>query len=81
MAQTLADLQAAITAIGQAVEADVAQAAKVIEAIDALKAKIDALGNPDLTAEVQALATIASRLSSDNSAVQAAIDSVIPPQP
>jgi predicted transcriptional regulator len=79
MAQTLADLQAAITAIGEAVAADVAQDLKVVEAINALIAKIEALGNPDLTAEVQALATIASQLTSDNAAVQEAIDKAVPP--
>lgn len=77
MAATLVELQAAITAIGQAVEADVAQDLKVVEAINALIAKIEAIGNPDLTAEVQALADIAAKLSSDNVAVQTAIDAAL----
>lgn len=79
MAQSIEDLNAAITAIGEAVAADVAQDVKVVEAINALKAKIDALGNPDLSAQVQALATIAGSLSGDNAAVQAAIDAAVPP--
>lgn len=81
MAQTLADLQAAITAIGEAVAADVAQDVKVVEAINALIAKIESLGNTDLTEEVQALAAIANQLSSDNAAVQEAIDKAVPPTP
>ena len=80
MAQTLADLQAAITAIGEAVAADVAQDQKVVEAINALLAKIAELGNTDLTAEVEALAAIAANLTGDNAAVQAAIDAAVPPQ-
>ena len=79
MAQTMADLQAAITAIGEAVAADVAQDVKVVEAINALLAKITELGNPDLTAEVEALAAIAAQLTSDNASVQAAIEAAVPP--
>jgi len=79
MSQTLADLQAAITAIGEAVAADVAQDVKVVEAINALLAKITELGNPDLTAEVEALAAIAAQLTSDNASVQAAIEAAVPP--
>lgn len=79
MAQSLVDLQAAITAIGEAVAADVAQDLKVVEAINALIAKIETLGNPDLTAEVAALAAIAAQLTSDNAAVQTAIDAAVPP--
>lgn len=81
MAQTLADLQAAITAIGVAVDADVEQDLKVVAAINALIAKIETIGNPDLTAEVSGLATIAAKLAGDNAAVQAAIDAAVPPTP
>ena len=51
----------------------------MVEAINALIAKIEALGNPDLTAEVAALAAIAAQLTSDNAAVQTAIDAAVPP--
>lgn len=81
MGASIAELQAAITAIGEAVAADVAQDVKVVEAINALIAKIEALGNPDLSAEVQALADIAANLASDNAAVQSAIEKALPPQP
>lgn len=81
MAQTLEQLRAAIEAIGVAVDADVAQDTKVVEAINALIAKIEASGNTDFTQEVAALASISAKLSSDNDAVQAAIDKAIPPTP
>lgn len=80
MSASITELQAAITAIGEAVAADVAQDVKVVEAINALIAKIEALGNPDLSAEVQALADIAAQLASDNAAVQAAIEKAVPTQ-
>lgn len=81
MAQSIAELKAAIAVIGDAVEADVAQDLKVVEAINALIAKIEALGNPDLTAEVEALSAVAAKLAGDNANVQAAIDAAVPPTP
>lgn len=81
MSQTLADLQAAIEQISTAVDADVAQDVKVLEAIEALIKKIEESGNTDFTAEVTALSKIAEKLSSDNDAVQAAIDKALPPPP
>ena len=78
MTQTLQDLQQAIAAIGVAVEADVAQDIKVVEAINALIKKIDESGNTDFTAEVQALSALSEKLSSDNAAVQEAIDKASP---
>lgn len=81
MAQTLQDLKDAITEIGAAVEADTAQDIKVVEAINALIAKIEQLGQgADFQAEVDALKAASSKLSSDNAAVQAAIDAATPPQ-
>jgi hypothetical protein len=78
MAQTIEDLRAAITVIGEAVDADVAQAQAVVAAIASLKEKIDGLGNADLSAEVQALSEIATKLTTDQAAVQQAVDSVQP---
>lgn len=74
MPSSLADLQAAITAITVAVDADVAQTALVVTAVNALIAKIQASGSHDFDAEVAALAATTSKLSSDNAAVQTAID-------
>lgn len=74
MAVSLAELQAAIEALNQKVDEDIAQAAEIVSAVNALIAKIQASGNQDFTAEVQALSAIASKLTADNPAVQAAID-------
>lgn len=74
MAQTLQDLKDAITAISAAVDADVAQTALVVTAVNALIAKIEASGTTDFAEEVAALAAATSKLSSDNTAVQEAID-------
>ena len=79
MASTQQDLKDAITAIAAAVDKDVAQDEKVVEAINALIAKIEASGNTDFTEEVAALAAASTKLGSDNDAVQAAIDKAVPP--
>ena len=77
MAVTIEELRAAITDISAKVDADVAQDVKVVEAINALIAKIGA--GQDFTAELAALQAAGNKLSSDNAAVQAAIDAAVPP--
>lgn len=71
---TLQDLKDQIAEIETAVEADVAQDIKVIAAIDALLKALENAGNHDFQAEVNALKAASSKLSSDNQAVQDAID-------
>lgn len=77
MAATLKDLQDAIADIGTKVDADVAQDVKVVEAINALIAKVNA--GQDFSAELASLKAAGDKLSSDNAAVQAAIDAANPP--
>jgi hypothetical protein len=72
MVQTLADLQAAITAIGDAVNADAAQDQLVINAIEALIAKIGT--NPDYTNEVAALGAAVGILTNSNAGIQTELD-------
>lgn len=71
---TLQDLKDQIAAIETAVEADVAQDIKVIAAIEALLKALEAAGTTEFQAEVDALKAVSSKLSSDNQAVQDAID-------
>lgn len=74
------DLQAKIAAVAAAVDQDVAQDLKVVEAIDALIAKVEALpGGADLQPEIDALEAASAKLTGDNAAVQAAIDKAVPP--
>lgn len=74
MSATLQELKDAITAISGAVDADVAQTALVVDAVNKLIAAIKASGTTDFAEEVAALAAATSKLSSDNAAVQTAID-------
>lgn len=74
MAITQAELQAAIENLSTKVDEDIAQTAAIVTAVNALIAKIQASGNGDFTAEVEALAAITAKLTVDNPAVQAAID-------
>ncbi len=82
MAATVKDLQDAIQGISDAVDADVAQDLKVVEAINALLAAIAAGGSTaDFQPQIDQLKAVSSKLSSDNAAVQAAIDAAVPPTP
>lgn len=75
MAQTLADLQAAITAVADAVAADAAQDQLVIAAIEALIAKINASpAAPDFSNEVAALAGAVAALQGSNTSIQTELD-------
>lgn len=75
MAQTLTDLQAAITAVAEAVAADAAQDQLVIAAIEALIAKINASpAAPDFTNEVAALGAAVSALVSSNTGITTELD-------
>jgi predicted nucleic acid-binding Zn-ribbon protein len=79
MANTLQDLKDAIQEVSTAVDADVEQTTKVVEAVNALIKKIEETGSTDFEAEVTALKTATSKLASDNAAVQEAIDKAVPP--
>lgn len=79
MAATLAELKAEVENIKVAVDADVAQTALVVEAVNALIAKIEA--GADFTEEVEALRAATAKLSSDNAVVQAAINKANTPVP
>jgi hypothetical protein len=75
MAKTLADLDAAITALGQAIDADVAQDAVVVDLVTKLIAALDNVTlPPDVQAQVDALEASVGKLSGDNAAVQAKLD-------
>ena len=77
---TLQELKDAIEAINSAVEADVEQDKKVVEAINVLIKKIEDLGQTqDFKAEVDALKAAGEKLGKDNADVQAAIDAAVPP--
>lgn len=78
MAQTLADLQAAITAVADAVAADAAQDQLVITAIEALIAKINANpAAPDFSNEVAALSAAVASLTASNTGIQAELDKTV----
>lgn len=80
MAGTIQDLKDAIGPLQAAIDADVAQDEKVVEAINAVLKKLEEIGTPpDLQPEIDALKAMAAKLSSDNAAVQAAIDAAVPP--
>lgn len=93
---TLEELQAGLSAVTNevtelktSVDAEVAQTAVVIEAVNKLIAAINASGSQDFTNEVAALSAALTglqeartKLASDNDSVQAAIDAAgtaIPP--
>jgi len=76
---TRQELNDALAEIQTAIDADVAQDVKVVEAINALLAALEAAGNTDFQVEVDALKAASTKLSSDNAAVQAAIDASVPP--
>jgi hypothetical protein len=78
---TREELNAGIAEIHTAVDADLAQTQLVITKINELIAAIAAAGNTDFQAEVDALKAATAKLSSDNAAVQAALDQVVPPTP
>ncbi len=77
MAKTLAEVMTAITELGTAIDADVEQDKVVVTAVNALIEKLKNIppGTVDLTAEVDAVLAATSKLSADNAAVQAALDS------
>jgi hypothetical protein len=71
MAATLEELQSAITAVTDAINADAAQDQLVITAIEALIAKINASpAAPDYTNEVAALGAAVGILTSSNQGIQ-----------
>lgn len=75
MAKTLADLQTAIAAISDAVDADVEQDKEVVRVAKVLIDKIKGMPNSqDLETEVNALSAATAKLSSDNQAVKDALD-------
>jgi hypothetical protein len=77
---TLQDLKDAIADIQTKVDADVEQDVKVVEAINVLLAKLATLPNTqDFQEEVDAVKAASAKLSSDNAAVQTAIDAAVPP--
>lgn len=76
---TRQELNAALEEIRTAVDADVAQDLVVVEKINALLEAIRNAGNTDFQEEVDALRAATTKLSSDNAAVQAALDSAVPP--
>lgn len=69
----LAELNSKIAELEAKVDLDVAQGAQVIVAINALLAKIPA--NVDYQPQIDALNAIIGKVTSDNPAIQAAIDS------
>ena len=72
MAQTLNDLKDALVALDTKIDEDLAQTAQLITAINALLAKLSA--GADVTAEVAAVSSMITKITSDNAAVQKAID-------
>lgn len=72
MSKTLDDLREALTALDAKVDEDLAQTAEIIVAVNELLEKIKAGG--DFQAEVDAVSAIITKLTSDNPAVQEAID-------
>ena len=75
MAATLEELQAAITAVSDAINQDAAQDQLVIAAIEALIAKINASpAAPDFTNEVAALGAAVGILTTSNQGIQAELD-------
>lgn len=72
MAQNLQDLQAAITALGEAAAADAAQDAVIISTLKAIMAKL-AL-NPDYTNEVAALSAAIASITGANAQIQVELD-------
>lgn len=72
MAKTLDELRAAITALYVKVEEDVDQTAQLVVATTKLLEKLNA--GSDFQAEVDAVTEVVTKLTSDNPAVQAAID-------
>lgn len=78
---TRQELNTALEAIRVAIDADVAQDLVVVEKLNALIAALAAAGNTDFQAEVDALTAATTHLSSDNSAVQAALDAALPTPP
>lgn len=68
----LADLESKIAELSTKVDDDVTQGAAIIVAINALLAKIPA--NVDYQPQIDALNAIISKVTSDNPAIQAAID-------
>lgn len=75
MAKTLAELKQAIADISTAVDADVEQDKEVVRLARVLIDKIKALPNAaDFEEEVTALSGATAKLSSDNAAIQTALD-------
>lgn len=73
------DLQAAIAAIKQAIDADVAQDEKVTEAINILIAKIEGSGDKEYEHEVAALSDISAKLLEANTNLKTAVERAMPP--
>lgn len=75
MAATQQELQAAITALVQAIADDKTQDQKVITIIETLIAKIQASpAAPDFTQEITALSEAITSLGTSNAAVQTELD-------
>lgn len=72
MAKTLDDLREALTAVDAKIDEQKTQTASLISAIQALLAKIPP--SADYQAEVDALVAMATKLTSDDTDVQAAVD-------
>lgn len=79
---TLQELEAKITELEEKVELDVQQGAAVIAGINDLLSRTP--GTPDYQAQVDRLNALIAKVTSDNPAIQAALDAippVTPPQP
>lgn len=74
MAKTLEELNATIAEMNEKVDADLAQGAAIITAVNALLARLPT--NPDYQAQVDALNAIIGKVTSDNPALQSAIDAL-----
>jgi|GEM_PF-3083323 len=75
MAQTLVELQAAISELDATITADKAQVGQLITAVNDLIAKIEIIPNAeDFSAEVAAISAISANITGDNADIQAAID-------
>lgn len=82
MAGTIAELRGLIAPLQAAITADVEQDKKVVEAVNALLAKLEQSGTPeDVQDLIDQVKAATAELSSDNADVQAAIDKAVPPTP
>ena len=72
MSKNIDELREALTAVDAKIDEQKAQTASLIVAVNALLAKVPA--SPDYQAEVDALTSMAAKLTSDDADVQAAVD-------